>query len=208
MSWLNLAVCSFNPTPLKTNMTGWIISHHLSKDVYISHWNWGPISSKLVMLGNSGVSHLDKANMASLLTPPLGQIQGSIYALRHGANVCGSWFFQRLVLLDFFRWLRLNRYIHPYWPLVLSNVVIELEKLPSTGIEASGDEGGSLAGFVRPIFTRIPNERWFCCEEYTVVLGLNLRQMCFQWFLQLFFDDEKHTLMARGREGEWQEEVM
>ena len=30
---------------------------------------------------------------------------------------------------------RLNRYLHPYWPLVLSNVVIPLEKLPSTGVE-------------------------------------------------------------------------
>jgi hypothetical protein len=31
---------------------------------------------------------------------------------------------------------RLNRYLHPYWPVVLSNVAIPLEKLPSTGVEA------------------------------------------------------------------------
>ena len=30
---------------------------------------------------------------------------------------------------------RLNRYIHPYWPLVLSSVSIPLDRLPSTGIE-------------------------------------------------------------------------
>lgn len=29
----------------------------------------------------------------------------------------------------------LNRYLHPYWPVVLSNVAIPLEKLPSTGVE-------------------------------------------------------------------------
>eukprot|EP00438_Fugacium_kawagutii_P020585 Skav222340 [mRNA] locus=scaffold3497:19514:22675:- [translate_table: standard] len=29
----------------------------------------------------------------------------------------------------------LNRYLHPYWPLVLSTVAIPLEKLPSTGVE-------------------------------------------------------------------------
>ena len=31
--------------------------------------------------------------------------------------------------------LRLNRYMHPYWPLVLSSVSIPLDRLPSTGIE-------------------------------------------------------------------------
>ena len=67
--------------------------------------------------------------------------------------------------------LRLNRYIHPYWPLVLSNVAIPLEKLPSSGVEASCAWFLVTVGNDRTaVFPNVALR----CEEYTVVLGVNL----------------------------------